>query len=370
MKRAIGIVNLHDCPSLGKLTERRPLGAVTFLGRYGLIDFALSNLSNSDINKIEILVQTGLDSIRTHTQNGTAWIRNTKTGYLRSIINEQGLENKYTNTDINNLTSNIPPDVFNEEYVVLVSPQFLMSIDYRDVLRDHGEKKADITIVYTHSVGNSKYEGCDKLLLDKDGYVKRMVPNDGKENSDISVASYIFSRKVFIDMVEESTRMEGQQPTFRNLISTYVNNKLGVVNGYKHKGKVFPILNMEEYVKQSFKLLDYKNRLELFKADWPIYTTTHNTPPALYGPNSHVINSFVANGAVVNGTVKNSILSRDVIVEEGAVIEDSIVFTKSTIGSDVHLKKVVTDKYVTIRYVKQLSGDGNDYLIIGKKAAI
>ena len=83
MSSVLGICNLHDCPRLGRLTAKRSIGAVTFLGRYGLIDFALSNFSNSGIDKVAILVENYSHSIRTHVLNGNAWINNTKTGFQK-----------------------------------------------------------------------------------------------------------------------------------------------------------------------------------------------------------------------------------------------------------------------------------------------
>ena len=88
--------------------------------------------------------------------------------------------------------------------------------------------------------------------------------------------------------------------------------------------------------------------LDIDKNDWPIYTTTHNTPPALYGENAQVRNSFVANGSVIKGTVINSVISRDVVVEEGATIEDSIILARTVVKKGAVLRHVVVDKYSKI----------------------
>ena len=116
----------------------------------------------------------------------------------------------------------------------------------------------------------------------------------------------------------------------------------------------------------SFKLLQYEERRKLFKPEWPIYTTTHNTPPALYGDRAIVSNSFIANGCVIKGKVKNSILSRDVVVEEGAIVENCIIFTHTEIGPNVKLRYVVTDKYSEVFEVKKIQREKDDILYIGK----
>ena len=98
------------------------------------------------------------------------------------------------------------------------------------------------------------------------------------------------------------------------MISHLTNHGELKVVGEKFDGYVVPILSYEHYVRHSFELLDYEKRQKLFVEGWPIYTTTHNTPPALYGDRAVVSNSFIANGCVIKGKVKNSILSRDVVV--------------------------------------------------------
>lgn len=370
MKKALGIVNLHSNPSLDKLTENRPLGVVTFLGRYGLIDLSLSNFTNSDINKIEVLVEYGLDSVRSHIQNGTAWISNTKTGYLRSVINEHQFGDKKHNTDVANIIQNIPYDVFDEDYIVVASPQYLMNLDYRDVLRKHGESNADITIVYAHTSKVKDFVGADFLKVEKDGRITKFLDKITAKTADVSVESYVFSKDAFFKMLEFSKEISNTKTTIRNIVELFTNNKVVKVCGYKLQNEVFPILSLNQYVEQSFKMLDQKYWDLLFPREWPIYTTTHNTPPTLYGEKADISNSIIANGAIVNGKVKNSILSRDVLVDEGASIVDCILFSRTEIGENVHLSRVLTDKNVKIKTVKKLSGDNKNYLLIAKGAKI
>ena len=102
MAKVIGFCNLHDAPRLSKLTEKRSIGTVSFLGRYGLMDFALSNFSNSGIDRINILVDRHLHSVVSHVRDGSIWVNNTKTGGQRLFYNENNPSHKF-NTDINNL---------------------------------------------------------------------------------------------------------------------------------------------------------------------------------------------------------------------------------------------------------------------------
>ena len=86
MSKILGICNLHDTPSMGQLTKTRPLGSLSFLGRYGLMDFTLSNFSNSEIDRMVILAENNISAVRNHTLEGNIWINNTRTGFLRILL--------------------------------------------------------------------------------------------------------------------------------------------------------------------------------------------------------------------------------------------------------------------------------------------
>ena len=142
------------------------------------------------------------------------------------------------------------------------------------------------------------------------------------------------------------------------------------IRGYRFDGYIVPILTIQGYVDNSFALLNYENRQQLFFPEWPIYTTSHNTPPALYKENAVVKNSFVANGSVIDGKVENSILSRDVVIEKGAEVKNCIIFTHSQVGSGVKMRYVIADKNSSSRKYKNLKGTKDEIIIIpeGSKA--
>ena len=98
--------------------------------------------------------------------------------------------------------------------------------------------------------------------------------------------------------------------------------------------------------------------------DWPTFTTTHNTPPTLYGPNAEIRNSFIANGARVYGKVTNSIISRDVVIKEGAEVNNSIIFTATEIGEHARLNYVLTDKSVIVSENTVLEGTQEELEIV------
>ncbi len=368
MKDVLGICDLHNSPELGRLTDKRPLGAVSFLGRYGLMDFTLSNFSNSGIDQVVILVKNYLHAISTHVQNGFAWNNNTKTGFQRLVYNEKAKRDQIFNTDIANLIINRGNlETIESEYIVVAPVHFLSAMDYRPIIEQHIKEKTRITAVYVRTdKAKTEFENCNVLKFNaKTNVVKTASTSTSySESCDVSLDTFVFSKEAFIELILLSKSVS-KLYSIADMVYYCINNKLIKVNGYRFEGAVFPMLSIEDYVRHSLDLLKIENREKLFIPDWPVYTTTHNTPPSFYGKDAVVKNSFIANGSIIKGHVENSIISRDVVVEEGAYIKNCIIFSRTLIGEDVKLEYVVCDKNVKINQVKKLSGsDVGDPLVI------
>ncbi len=369
MRRVIGICDLHNEPSLSGLTDKRPLGAVTFLGRYGLIDFALSNFSNSHIDRVYVLVKKGIVALRRHVGSGSIWTNNTRLGYVELVINEKGLRHPAFNTDINNIKYNVPVDELDFEYAVIAPSYFLSSMDFRPIVEKHIASGADISSVYIHVDNADKdYLRADKYKISDNKIIKSSPNLLRSKEADISLDTYILSKKALKKIVSDGTKVS-ELFSIKDMINYYIEEEILDVHPIEFKGYVVPILNLRNYVDHSFDLLNYHIRSQLFLEDWPIYTTTHNTPPALYGKDADVQNSFVANGAIIKGKVHNSIISRDVVVEKGADIKNCIIFTQTQVGKDTKLEYVLADKNASIKEVKKISGTPEDivYIKVGVK---
>ena len=366
MNKVLGICNLHDTPSLGLLTQNRPLGALSFLSRYGLMDFTLSNYSNSEIDQILILTEKNATAVLSHTQQGNVWINNTKVGFLRVAVNEKMLEAPKFNTDIANMEAH--HSILEEtkpDYIIVAPAFFLMSFDFRKLIEFHEEQGAQITCLYTTTTrGKKEYLNCDSLEIANNHVITNSKANTGETNKqNISLETFIFTRQAFEEVMAMSHQVSSMYG-FRKMISFCINHRRMPVHAFKFEGYVVPILSGEDYVNRSFDLLSYENRQKLFLEDWPIYTTTHNTPPALYGKNAKVKNSFVANGAIIKGSVENSIISRDVVIEDGAELKNCILLSRTFISKDTKMEYVLCDKDVKVMETKSLKGTKNKVLII------
>ena len=371
MKKIIGICDLHNEPQLGELTAHRPLGSVSFLGRYGLIDFTLSNFSNSSIDRVYILARSGAARLRKHLGNGAIWTNNTKRGFVGLYINERGLANPTFNTDLNNIKENLNINDIDFDYAVVAPAYFLASMDFRPIINAHAESEADITVVYT-KVDNADqdYFRCDKLRFGEDNKVIKSTKNLGRSpNADISLDTYIISKKAFKKMISDVSKVS-ELYSIKDMVNYYIEEEELDIRGYRFDGYVVPILSLNKYVEHSLNLLNYHIRNKLMLPEWPIYTTTHNTPPALYGRNADVENSFIANGAIIKGKVKNCIISREVVVEKDADLKNCIIFTHSEIGRGVKMEYVVCDKEAKVSHVEKLIGKEDEVIFIDQGAKI
>ena len=372
MASVLGICNLHDSPKLGNLTEHRALGSVTFLGRYGLMDFTLSNFSNSGIDSVAILADRNIHSVRSHIGSGQIWINNTKTGFQRFFFNEARFSSEKFNTDVANILAN--KDQFEDitaDYVIVAPAFFIMSFDFRELIKNHIANNADVTILYHHSKNAAdKYLNCDSLNIGANGRVTAFSKvNSSTKNANVSLETYVFNRETFRKIVSMTPQIS-EVYQIRDMVRYCAEKSFISLHSFAFNGLVLPILNIQDYFKHSTYLFDFTNRQKLFKDEWPIYTTTHNTPPSLYGEKAKVTNSFVANGSVIKGKVINSIISRNVVVEEGAVVENSILFTNTVVGKKTHISYVVADKGAKICEKKELLGEKDSLIFVPKGAKI
>lgn len=372
MKNVIALVDLHNTENLGVLTKSRPMASTTFLGRYTFIDFALSNLTNSGIDNIGILVKDHSRSIIKHLGSDATYLKNPKTGFQSIFINEYGLTNPPFNTDINNIKEN---DWFlydkNAKYIVVVPVAFVCKVDFNEVIEEHIKSNKVISVLYKH-VDNAKtnFIGCDKITIDALGNIQKFSSNNGINDDEyISMETYIFNTDYLRELLNKISDISSMF-TLKDLIHFICNYK-EKIHAIEYKGYCRYFNSLKDYYDFSFEFVDNKEVVDdFFKDDWIYYTTTHNSTPVLYGEKADVSDSLLANGCQINGTVKHSILSRNVKIEEGASVEDCIIFTDSVIKSGIHLKHVIVDKHCHIKNKDEVIGTESDPIYIPQGANI
>lgn len=369
MAKIMGFCNLHGSKQLGSLTENRPLGSTSFLGRYALMDFTLSNFSNSGIDQIGILVENNPRSINKHLGTSNVFNNNTKLGFEMVLFNDKLSHNPLYNHDLHNLKANDWLLLDHKPDVVVIAPvDMLYTLDFRPVIHQHLENNEQLTVVYAKMKNCKQSALYADMLTIKQGRLTQMVQNQRNQNEgDISLDTFIMSRSFLERMFEKGPQISSTYG-IKELIRYFLSQGEETYATYAYKGYVRCFESLESYFDQSMEFLDYSFRSKIFDPDWPIYTISNNTPPARIGEKAIIQNSMIANGAVIHGTVVNSIISRNVVIEAGALVENSIVFTNSHIGKDVTIQRAILDKYVRVEKTKALIGkDSPIYIKQGEK---
>ncbi|HOE54203.1 MAG TPA: glucose-1-phosphate adenylyltransferase subunit GlgD [Bacilli bacterium] len=366
--KVLAYLNLHHAPRLGPLTTRRSTAVVSFLGRYAIMDFMLSNFSNSGFDRIATLVDNHPDSVLKHFGSRNTFNINTKLGLEIIAYNEGGSKaGPRYNTDIANIVFN---DWILEQadpnYVVVAPSYFILPIDFRPILKQHIAKKSKVTAVYQR-VNNARNEYIGRAIFDlnKDGHVINISRNKGEKDArNIGLEIYIFNRETFDFLIRDAQNIS----SFYSLsdIVAYHALKDIRVDTYEYVGYMRCIDSYQHYYDYSFELLNYRIRRQLFLHNWPIYTVTHDTPPAKYEATADVKNAFIANGSLISGMIKNSIISRNVKIEEGAVVENSIIFTDSIVRRNKVISHAIIDKKAEVAVAAELAGTPEDILYVRK----
>jgi len=182
MSKALGIVNFSGNHIWVKgMEEYRPIGAFSFLGRYRVIDFPISNMSNSGIDRIQVYIRRKPRSLVEHLGTGRHYNINSKRGRLHILFSESKGDNDLYNTDIAAFSANVECIERSHQPYVVIAPSYMVySADFKTLLANHIESEADITLLY-HSVDNAResFLNCNALNLNRQKGVLSLEPNRG-----------------------------------------------------------------------------------------------------------------------------------------------------------------------------------------------
>lgn len=357
MCNAFGIVTYEGTNVYVKgMQDYRPVSAFSFLGRYRLVDFPISNLSNSGVDHIKVFVKTNPRSLLEHLGTGGHYNINTKRGKLHILPAKNMDENDFYSNDINSYMYNMNAiQQGNAPYVILTPSHMVFRQDFSHLLDVHIASGADITMLY-QNVDNAKqaFIDCDTLELNRQKGVLSIGRNRGNAKSKtISLESYIMKKELFIEIVCKAANLSSLY-WFRDIVNDMCAEL--DIRGVAHRGFVACINDFTSYYQANIDLLDYSRAMDLFTEEWPIYTRTNDSCPTKYGVDVNVQNSMVSNGCVVDGDIFNSVIGRGVVIKKGAVVKSSVILPGVYIGEDVHIENVVVDKQARLVRKKELVG--------------
>ena len=369
-----GIVfsNIHDS-NVFELTRVRSLGSVPFGCKYRLVDFALSNMVNSNINDIRIITHYNYHSLMDHIGSGKDWDLARRSGgvkFLPPFITAYANNvNSLYNTRLEALKSvNYSISSLGGDYVVLSDCDVICNVSLNDMIEDHIKTGADITIA-VKKMSLTRERAKHLVLIDSDADGKMTdvssYPSNFEGDADVDLNIVVISRKYLQEVVMDAMA-HGYTSFSRDVLARNV--KFRNYRVYRYDGFFAGISSFEDYFKTNMELISDKSFYrEIFETEnRPIYTKVRNSVPTYYGEHSFVRNSLIADGCVIEGSVENSILFRGVKVGRDAVIMNSILFQDTYTGDNVTLQYVVTDKNVVIRDGVSLSGHNTMPIYVDK----
>jgi len=367
-----GIINLGEREDyIRELTMNRPLATIPFAGRYRLIDFTLSNMVNSGIDSISLIVKNKFHSLNDHIGPGKDWDLDRKTGGLRILYPDMQPDlNLISVGDIPVVRSNLSHfSSIKKDYILLTRSNYIGNINYRPAFEEHVKKGSDITILTRHiRNGRARVELLGMDIVQKRNNSYTIGRNLGNQNDfDLSIEMFIMKKSVFLRIIHDAIE-EGAEAFLKKAIIS----RLGEykVSTYTIEDDILPIHSIQQYYNASLAILDPAYAEYLFYKHGKIYTKAKDAPSTLYAAGSEVNHSLIANGCVIEGTVENSIIFRDVHIGRGAVVRNSIVFQDTDISTGANLNYCIVDKFVHVGKGKVLMGDGGLPYVIKKGVSI
>ena len=356
--QALGIITSEaNYIKVEGMQDFRPIGAFSFLGRYRVIDFPISNMSNSGIDRIHIYVNSKPRSIAEHIGTGRHYNINSKRGKLQLLFSSNNDPNSIYNNDITAFLDNLElVERASHDYVIIAPSYMVYKQNYEQLLATHEKSGADITLLY-HRVDNARdaFLNNHVLNLNRQKGVQSIDRNLGnKKDQNIFMDTYVMSRQSFIDIVKKA-KSESSMFTLADIVSEACADL--DVRGVQHKGYFAAITSLKDYHTANMELLDIEKANDLINPDWPIYTRTTDTSPSQYFDGAVVKNSMISNGCIIEGTVENCVLGRSVYVKKGAVIKNSVVLAYSLIGENAKIDNQIIDKWVQITHANKIKGN-------------
>ncbi|MCI5839057.1 MAG: glucose-1-phosphate adenylyltransferase [Peptoniphilaceae bacterium] len=334
---------------LKALTKSMAKPAVPFGGKYRIIDFALSNATNSGIRDIGVLTQYKPQLLNEHLGIGQAWDYDRNNGGLRILTpyyTEEG--GRWFEGTANAIYENIGYlDSVDPEYVLILSGDHIYKMDYTKLLEIHKSKNAKATIAVME-VPWDEASRFGIMNTDDDGKVVEFEEKPQNPKSNLaSMGIYIFNWETLKNLLIEDYKDQNSEYDFgKNIIPKMIKNDLPVYV-YTFDGYWKDVGTVKSYWEANLDLIKPDNELNIYDDDWKIYTTSKNLPPHRIGKNADLVDVLVNEADVIDGKIRNSVLFPNVKVENDAEVYNSVILSGSVIKSGVKVyNSVITENQI------------------------
>ena len=326
---------------LGVLTANIAKPAVSFGGKYRIIDFPLSNCINSGVDTVGVLTQYQPLTLNTHIGIGIPWDLDRNIGGV-SILPPYEKKNSsewYSGT-ANAIYQNLKyMEYYNPEYVLILGGDHIYKMDYEVMLEFHKANKADITIA-TIPVPMEEASRFGVVITDEKKKILEFEEKPPKPRSNLaSMGIYIFTWKV----LKEALITLSEQPgcDFGKHIIPYCHGKGDRIFAFEYNGYWKDVGTLGSYWESNMELIDLIPEFNLYEEFWRIYTKSEVIPPQYISGEAVVDRALVEEGSEIYGEVHNSVIGCGVTIGPGAVVRDSIIMNGSVIGERTIVEKGV-----------------------------
>jgi glucose-1-phosphate adenylyltransferase len=360
---------------LGVLTYERAKPAVTYGGKYRIIDFPLSNCVHSGIDAVGVLTQYQPLELNTYIGNGSPWDLDTMTGgafVLPPYV--KGKSGRWYSGTADAIYQNMYfIEQFDPDLLVVLSGDHIYKMNYEWLIRDHRLKQADATIaVLPVPIEEASRFGI--MNTDKNMRVRKFEEKPEHPKSNLaSMGVYAFTWPVLKKYLEADAAKEGSSNDFGKDIIPAMLKGGERLFAYEFSGYWKDVGTIRSLWEANMELLQDYPPLNLYDDPWRILSRNPNEPPHYVDAGAVITNSMISEGCHIYGTVINSILSNGVTVAKGAVVRDSIIMAESEIGEGSVIDMSIIDEEVRIGRSCRI-GDYADVTrkiaVIGKKADI
>ena len=333
---------------LGVLTAKVAKPAVSFGGKYRIIDFSLSNCINSGIDTVGVLTQYQPLRLNSHIGIGIPWDLDRNVGGVTVLPPYEKSTNSewYTGT-ANAIYQNLEyMEQYHPEYVLILSGDHIYKMDYKIMLDYHKANNADITIA-AMPVPMEEASRFGIVVTDDDNRITEFEEKPANPKSNLaSMGIYIFKWSVLKDAL---IKLKDQNECdFGKHVIPYCFNNNKRIFAYEYNSYWKDVGTLSSYWEANMELIDIIPVFNLYEEFWKIYTRTDTIPPQYVADNTFIEKSIVGDGTEVYGRIYNSVIGSGVTIEEGAVVRDSIIMNNTVIGKNTIVNKSIIAEEVVV----------------------
>lgn len=356
---------------LKELTTRNAKPAVPFGGKYRIIDFALSNCSNSGIDTVGILTQYQPLLLNSHVGIGSPWDLDRMDGGVKILPPYMGIEGgRWYKGTANAIYENIHYiDAYDPEYVLLLSGDHIYKMDYSKMLESHKERDAQLTV----AVIEVPWDECSRFGILNTDEQKRIIEFEEKpenpKNNLASMGIYIFNWKLLRQaLIEDEADPDSKYDFGKNIIPKIIDSGRNVF-AYVFEDYWKDVGTLKSLWEANMDLLKLDNGLNLYDKSWRIYSVNPMSPPHYIAPNAIVESSLLNEGCLIEGEVHNSVISPDVHIGKHAIVRDSVILPNVVIEDYAEINRTIVKGNTVVKAGAKLGPkDGEDILLYVDKS--